>query len=67
MSGRGSPSRSVWPAWILLAAAVFLGGFRIGLNVQASNVIDVGYSGIIGADRIAHARAPWGTSPSRAA
>jgi hypothetical protein len=61
--GRGSPSRSVWPAWILLAAAVFLGGFRIGLNVQASNVIDVGYSGIIGADRIAHARAPWGNFP----
>ena len=63
VSGRGSPSRSVWPAWILLAAAVFLGGFRIGLNVQASNVIDVGYSGIIGADRIAHARAPWGNFP----
>jgi hypothetical protein len=63
VSGRGSPSRSVWPAWVLLAAAVFLGGFRIGLNVQASNVIDVGYSGIIGADRIAHARAPWGNFP----
>jgi hypothetical protein len=63
VSGRGSPSRSVWPAWILLAAAVFLGGFRIGLNVQASNVIDVGYSGIIGADRIVHARAPWGNFP----
>jgi hypothetical protein len=63
VTGRGSPSRSVWPAWILLAAAVFLGGFRIGLNVQASNVIDVGYSGIIGADRIAHARAPWGNFP----
>jgi hypothetical protein len=63
VSGRGSPSRSVWPAWILLAAAVFLGGFRIGLNVQASNVIDVGYSGVIGADRIVHARAPWGNFP----
>jgi hypothetical protein len=63
VSGRGSPSRSVWPAWVLLAAAVFLGGFRIGLNVQASNVIDVGYSGIIGADRIVHARAPWGNFP----
>jgi hypothetical protein len=63
VTGRGSPSRSVWPAWVLLAAAVFLGGFRIGLNVQASNVIDVGYSGIIGADRIGHARAPWGNFP----
>jgi len=63
VSGRGSPSRSVWPAWVLLAAAVFLGGFRIGLNVQASNVIDVGYSGVIGAERIAHAQAPWGNFP----
>ena len=63
VTGRGSPSRSVWPAWILLAAAVFLGGFRIGLNVQASNVIDVGYSGVIGAERIVHGRAPWGNFP----
>jgi hypothetical protein len=63
VSGRGSPARSVWPAWVLLAAAVFLGGFRIGLNVQASNVIDVGYSGVIGAERIAHAQAPWGNFP----
>ena len=63
VTGRGSPSRAVWPAWVLLAAAVFLGGFRIGLNVQASNVIDVGYSGIIGAERIAHGQAPWGHFP----
>jgi hypothetical protein len=63
VTGRGSPSRSVWPAWVLLAAAVFLGGFRIGLNVQASNVIDVGYSGVIGAERIVHGEAPWGNFP----
>jgi hypothetical protein len=63
VTGRGSPSRSVWPAWILLAAAVFLGGFRIGLNVQASNVIDVGYSGVIGAERMVHGQAPWGHFP----
>jgi hypothetical protein len=63
ITGRGSPSRSVWPAWFLLAAAVFLGGFRIGLNVQASNVIDVGYSGVIGAERIVHGQAPWGNFP----
>jgi hypothetical protein len=62
-TGRGSPTRPIWPAWVLLAAAVFLGGFRIGLNVQASNVIDVGYSGIIGAERIAHGQAPWGHFP----
>jgi len=61
--GRGSPSRPLWPTWVLLAATVFLAGFRIGLNVEASNVIDVGYSGVIGAERIAHARAPWGNFP----
>jgi hypothetical protein len=32
---------------------VFLLSFRIGLNVVDSNVIDVGYAGVIGADRIA--------------
>ena len=62
-TGLGSGSRTLWPAWVLLAAAVFLAGFRIGLNVQASNVIDVGYSGVIGAERIVHARAPWGNFP----
>ncbi|MDX6487258.1 MAG: hypothetical protein QOF43_2411 [Gaiellaceae bacterium] len=62
-TGRGSKSRAVWPAWILLAATVFLAGFRIGLNVEASNVIDVGYSGVIGAERIVHGQAPWGNFP----
>jgi hypothetical protein len=32
---------------------VFLVTFRVGLNVVDSNVIDVGYAGVIGADRIA--------------
>ena len=41
------------PVSYLLPALVFLVGFRIGLNVIDSNVIDVGYSGVIGADRIA--------------
>src|SRR5688572_20931229 len=41
------------PLNYLLAGLVFLVGFRIGLNVVDSNVIDVGYSGVIGADRIA--------------
>jgi len=62
-TGRGSRARPLWPAWVLLAAAVFLAGFRIGLNVQASNVIDVGYSGVIGAERIVHGQAPWGHFP----
>ena len=64
VTGRGSRSRVLWPTWVLLAAAVFLAGFRVGLNIEASNVIDVGYSGIIGAERIVHeAEAPWGNFP----
>jgi hypothetical protein len=36
----------------LAVLLVFVGAFRIGLNVTNSNVIDVGYAGVIGADRI---------------
>jgi hypothetical protein len=32
---------------------IFLVTFRVGLNLTDSNVIDVGYAGVIGADRIA--------------
>lgn len=60
---RGSASRPVWPVWVLAAATVFMLGFRIGLNVRASNVIDVGYAGVIGADRLWHAQAPYGNFP----
>ncbi|HYI36599.1 MAG TPA: hypothetical protein VEX39_08350 [Thermoleophilaceae bacterium] len=38
-------------AWVAIAL-VLLVGFRVGLNVTDSNVIDVGYAGVIGADRI---------------
>src|SRR3954470_10598492 len=47
----------------MAGATVFLAGFRIGLNVRSSNVIDVGYSGVIGADRIAHGQSPYGNFP----
>jgi hypothetical protein len=40
------------PALWLAVGIVFLVGLRAGLNVVDSNVIDVGYSGVIGADRI---------------
>jgi hypothetical protein len=62
-TGRGPRGRPLWPAWVLLAATVFLCGFRVGLNVEASNVIDVGYSGVVGAERIVHGQAPWGHFP----
>jgi hypothetical protein len=60
---RTTPSRPVWPVWVLAAATVFLAGFRVGLNVQDSNVIDVGYSGVVGAERIVHGQAPYGHMP----
>jgi Glycosyltransferase family 87 len=38
----------------MLIAALFLMGFRVGLNVADAGAIDVGYAGVVGADRIAH-------------
>jgi hypothetical protein len=60
---RPSRGAAVWPVWVLAAAAVFVAGFKVGLNWRASNVIDVGYSGVIGADRIMHGEAPYGHFP----
>jgi hypothetical protein len=57
---RGS---TVWPVWLLIGATVFLAGFRIGLNVRDSNVVDVGLSGVIGAQRIATFVNPYGNFP----
>ncbi|MFQ5425861.1 MAG: hypothetical protein ACE5EV_02140 [Gaiellales bacterium] len=60
------PPRLLWPTWILIVAAVFALGFRVGLNVQTSNVIDVGYAGVIGAQRIvSEGRSPYGAFPVR--
>jgi len=62
--GRRSQARAVWPVWVLVAATVFAAGFRIGLNVRSSNVIDVGYAGVIGAERIAsESESPYGHMP----
>ncbi|HYH59975.1 MAG TPA: glycosyltransferase family 87 protein [Thermoleophilaceae bacterium] len=41
------------PLGAMAFGVIFLAGFRAGLNILDSNVIDVGYSGVIGADRIA--------------
>src|SRR4051794_29063318 len=59
----GTGAVPVWPVWVLAAATVFAAGFRIGLNVRTSNVIDVGYSGVVGADRITRGQVPYGTFP----
>jgi hypothetical protein len=60
---RGTPGAPRWPVWVLIAGTIFLVGFRTGLNIERSNVIDVGYSGVIGAERIVHGQAPWGNFP----
>ena len=60
---RAPRGAAVWPVWLLVGATVFIGGFRIGLNLRESNVIDVGYSGVIGAERITHGQSPYGNFP----
>ena len=63
-NARPTPGRPRWPTWLLAAATLFLLGFRVGLNVeQPRTVIDVGYAGVIGADRILEGRAPYGAMP----
>jgi hypothetical protein len=52
------------PVRWLAIAVVFLVGFRVALNVTRSNVIDVGYAGVIGADRFADGRALYGKFPN---
>lgn len=55
-SRRPGPLRLLVPAPWLALGVVFLIGFRIALNVTDSNVIDVGYAGVIGAQRIVHGK-----------
>ena len=62
--GRGGGIRSAWPASWLLVAALFLLGFRVGLNMVDSGVIDVGYAGVVGADRIAHGEGLYDNFPA---
>ena len=62
---RREPLVPLVPAAWLALGVVFLVGFRVGLNVADSNVIDVGYSGVIGADRIADGDALYGAGFSR--
>ncbi|HEY2716548.1 MAG TPA: glycosyltransferase 87 family protein [Solirubrobacterales bacterium] len=52
--GRGEGLRPVWPTAWLVVAVLFLMGVRVGLNVVDAGVIDVGYAGVVGADKITH-------------
>jgi hypothetical protein len=60
--GSRSP-RLLVPVPLLAVGVVFLVGFRVGLNITDSNVIDVGYAGVIGAQRIVHDRPLYGGYP----
>jgi hypothetical protein len=46
-------------AWLAIAAC-FLVGFRVALNIADSGVIDVGYAGVIGADRLMEGETLYG-------
>jgi hypothetical protein len=64
--GKGVPRRPLSlnvPTNWLLCGMVFLMGLRIGLNILNSNVIDVGYAGVIGADKLIHGKLLYGLWP----
>jgi hypothetical protein len=60
----GGGLRPAWPTGWLLLAALFLVGFRVGLNLADSGAIDVGYAGVVGADRIAHGEQLYDNFPA---
>ncbi len=53
---------SNFPFWVLMVLAGLVGGLLLGLNVD-SRVIDVGYAGVVGADRIIDGVIPYGNMP----
>lgn len=61
--GRGTGLRPVWPTMWLLIAALFLMGFRVGLNMADAGAIDVGFAGVVGAHKIVHGEPLYGDFP----
>jgi hypothetical protein len=61
--GRGVGLRPVWPTLWILVAALFLMGFRVGLNMADAGAIDVGYAGVTGAHKIVHGEPLYGDFP----
>ena len=57
--GGGGLRPSLPVRWLGLAAILLI-AFRITINIADSGVIDVGYAGTIGADRITHGRPALG-------
>ena len=64
-AGPRRPRLASWcPTWLLVTVMLVAVGLRLGLNAFDSNVVDVGYAGVIGANRIAHGQTPYGTFPT---
>jgi hypothetical protein len=59
----GSQHLMVPTPWLVLGI-VLLTGFRIGLNVTDSNVLDAGQAGVIGAQRIVEGEPLYGSYPA---
>src|SRR5262245_61921411 len=64
-TNRAAPSAAPLSVWLLVGATVLLIGFRAGLTAEKSAILDVGYAGVIGADRMASGDAPYGNFPVR--
>jgi hypothetical protein len=63
---RGRPRRPLRvyvPISWLAVGVIFLIGCWIGLDVVNSNAIDVGYAGVIGADKLVHGKPLYGNWP----
>jgi hypothetical protein len=61
---RASAPRLLVPLPWLAAGVIFLLAFRVALNMTDSNVIDVGYAGVIGAQRILDGKPLYGGYPA---
>ena len=51
-------------ALVLVALCFALVGFRLGLNNRDSNILDVGYAGVVGADLLLNGSQPYGNMPT---
>ncbi len=60
IGGAGEGLRPSAPVWLLAALCVVLFGGRLAMNIADSGVIDVGYAGVVGADRIVDAEPIYG-------
>ena len=60
---RAGPLRLLVPVPWLALGVVFLIGFRVALNVTDANVIDVGYAGVIGGERVVDGKQLYGHWP----